>query len=69
MTRPEQHIDAIPCFEQKAVVERSAHTRPDPVAGFKTSLLVIHDLVGKHKHWLASGSGYFGSLGVGDDGV
>ena len=69
MTRPEKDVDGIPSFEQKAVVERTAHTRSDPVARLKTPLLVVHDLVGKHKHWLAACGGNFGSLVVGDDGV
>lgn len=36
---------------------------------FETPLLVVHNFVGKHEHWLAACGGYFGSLGVGDYGV
>ncbi|WP_282349014.1 hypothetical protein [Pseudomonas sp. PS01301] len=36
---------------------------------FETPLLVVHNFVGKQEDWLAACGGYFGSLGVGDDGV
>ncbi|WWL45073.1 hypothetical protein V5O39_03610 [Pseudomonas parakoreensis] len=36
---------------------------------FETPLLVVHDFVGKHENWLAACGSYFGSLGVGEDGV
>nr|WP_163011015.1 hypothetical protein [Pseudomonas viridiflava] len=39
------------------------------MAGFKSSLFVMHYFVGKQEDWLAACGGYFGSLDVGDDGV
>ena len=69
MTRPEQDIDGVTCDEQEALFEGGTHAGAHPMAGFKSSLFVMHHFVGKHKHWLAACSDYFGSLGVGDHGV
>lgn len=69
MAWPKQQVDGIPRFEQKAVVQRGTDTGAHPMAGFESSLFVMHHFVGKQEHWLAACSGYFRSLGVGDDGV
>jgi hypothetical protein len=69
MARPEQNVDRVPRGEQEAFFESSAHTRAHPMAGLKTTLLVMHNFVGKQEHWLAASGDYFGSLGVGDNGV
>lgn len=69
MAWPKQNVDGVPGSEQEAFFEGSAHARAHPVTGFESSLFVVHYFVGKQKHWLATGSDYFGSLGVGDYGV
>ena len=50
MAWPKQQVDGIPSFEQKAVVERGTHTRPNPVAWLETPLLIVHNFVRKHEH-------------------
>lgn len=69
MAWPEQDVDGISRGKQEALFEGGAHAGAHPMAGFESSLFVMHHFVGKQEHWLAAGRDHFGSLGVGDDGV